>query len=62
MPNTKTARCTKCDYKEEYEPDEEFGLTFFQTDGSCPLCGADLVDKKGNPTKEVFEIKLTDKK
>lgn len=54
----KKAICKTCGFEEEYEPDLEFGLTFFQCDGSCPICHSDLVDETGKPTKEEFIIKL----
>lgn len=53
------AICKLCDFEEDFEPDLEFGLTYFQADGSCPNCGEGLVDESGKPTKQEFIIKLT---
>lgn len=58
MKDTKTANCQNCGFKEDYEPCE-FGLTYFQAEGTCPGCGHDLIDENGKPTKETitFEVK-----
>ncbi len=47
-----------CNFEEEYEPDEEFGLTYFQCVGTCPLCESELVDDNGKSTVEIFEFKV----
>jgi len=35
-----TVSC-KCGFTDEYEPNE-FGLSYYQANGTCPRCGADL--------------------
>lgn len=51
MDKTKMAHCPNCEYIEEYEPDE-FGLSYFQAVGTCPVCGSELEDENGKPTRE----------
>jgi len=49
----KKIKCTHCGEKSEFEPDEEFGLTYEQSHGTC-LCGGYLVYENGERTKEAF--------
>jgi hypothetical protein len=46
----KTAKCSKCNFEDTFEPDE-FGINYFQAVGECPHCEAKLLDGDGIETK-----------
>lgn len=54
-----TAICSnkECDFSEEFEPDE-FGLTYYQAIGECPVCGWQTIYPGGKLTKEIIQITL----
>ena len=50
--------CSGCDFKDRFEPCE-FGLTQYQVEGTCPLCGQALLYADGSPTAIVVEFITT---
>jgi hypothetical protein len=59
-PKKRTILCSNsgCDFTEKVEVDE-FGLSYFQAIGTCPLCNSLTVYKNGQYTKEeiIFSVK-----
>ena len=35
----KTFKCKHCGFTDEYEHDEECGISYYQTNKGCPVCG-----------------------
>jgi hypothetical protein len=54
----RTIKC-ECGFEEEVEPDE-FGLSWFQVDGTCPWCDKELCYEDGTKTVEVIKFKLVE--
>ena len=52
------AICPKCGYKELFEPCE-FGLTYYQAIGTCPVCETPTVYADGSLTAIIVTFKLT---